>query len=61
MYEAGEGRYEGGWVSELEVREKVLTELGRREEGGIHMRKNYCQLFHLEKIICSLKNLVELY
>ena len=39
MYEAGEGRYEGGWVSELEVREKGLTELGRREEGGIHMRK----------------------
>ena len=23
------------------------------------MRKNYCQLFHLEKIICSLKNFVE--
>ena len=25
-YEGGEGRYEGGWVSELEVREKGLTE-----------------------------------
>ena len=32
MYKAGEGRYEGGWVSKLEVREKGLTELGRREE-----------------------------
>ena len=30
-----------------------------REEGGIHMRKNDCKLFHLEKIICFLKNLVE--
>ena len=53
--------YEGGWVSELEVREKGMREAGggRREET--HMWKNYCQLFHLEKIICSLKNLVELY
>ena len=26
--------YEGGWVSELEVREKGMRETGRREEGG---------------------------
>ena len=28
-YERGEGRYEGGWVSELKVREK-----GMRGKGG---------------------------
>ena len=28
-YERGEGRYKGGWVSELKVREKVM-----RGEGG---------------------------
>ena len=39
--------------------EWVGGEKGMRDEGGIHMRKNDCKLFHLEKIICFLKNLVE--
>ena len=45
-------RYEGVWVSELEVRGK-----GMREE--ILICKNHCQLFYPAKVIWSLKN--ELY
>ena len=57
MNEEGGGMKEGGCVcvSGLEVRRGW----GMREEGGIHMRKNDCKLFYLEKIICFLKNLVE--